>query len=214
VSGDSIILASASPRRHRLLALLGMEFSIVVSTVDELKLEADGPVNFAEIAAEAKCREVAARSPEDACVIGADTVVHFDGASGKEIFGKPTSPREARHMLRRLSGRVHQVTTGIALRFGGETDPIVCSDTTDVRFRPLRAEEITSYVETGESLDKAGAYAVQGVGGDFIAEVKGDLQNVIGLPLGLLVEMLRPNFPDIQLPEPAVLATTCRREFL
>ncbi len=211
---NPIILASASPRRHRLLELLGLEFSIVVSTIDESKLKADGPIHFAEVAAEAKCREVARRSPEMACVIGADTVVHFNGESGIEILGKPISPHDAQNMLRRLSGRVHQVTTGVALRRPGETDPIVCSQTTNVRFRPLNTEEIKSYVETGESLDKAGAYAVQGVGGDFIADVQGDLQNVIGLPLKLLVEMLQTHFPHVRLPEPDVLATTCRREFL
>jgi septum formation protein len=117
-------------------------------------------------------------------------------------------------MLRRLSGRCHQVTTGVALWRPGEPDPIVTSETSEVHFRPLRLEEIENYVTTGESLDKAGAYAVQGQGGDFIDAVHGDLQNVIGLPLALTVEMLRPMFPGLALPEPEVLATCCRREFL
>ncbi|MFW6303828.1 MAG: nucleoside triphosphate pyrophosphatase [Candidatus Sumerlaeota bacterium] len=211
---DVLVLASASPRRRRLLQLLGIDFEVIVSKVDESLLEASGPVEFALIAAEEKCRETAGRLDAHKGVLGADTVVHFETARGMEILGKPSSTEEAKSMLRSLSGRVHQVTTGVALWRPGEEQPLVGSLTTDVRFRPLEQKEIEDYIATGESLDKAGAYAVQGVGGDFIAEVDGDLQNVIGLPLGLVVKFLKPLYPEVEMPDESSLAGTCRREFL
>ncbi|MFW6287045.1 MAG: nucleoside triphosphate pyrophosphatase [Candidatus Sumerlaeota bacterium] len=214
MNNDVLVLASASPRRRRLLELLNINFEVIVSRVDESDLEAPGPVAFARLAAEEKCREVAARLSKHNGVLGADTVVHFESLRGMEILGKPSTPDEAKRMLRSLSGRVHQVTTGVAFWQPGEAQPLVGSETSNVRFRPLEPMEIDEYVATGESLDKAGAYAVQGVGGDFIAQVDGDLQNVIGLPLGVVVKMLKPLYPEVKMPDAATLAGTFRREFL
>jgi nucleoside triphosphate pyrophosphatase len=206
LSPPELILASTSPRRHLLLGLLGLEFQIIPSGVDESLLPAPSPREFARIAARAKCLDVADRVGNGACVIGADTVVHFQDLDGKDvILGKPTDPSDACRILARLAGRTHRVTTGVALRLSDGTVR-VDSNTSRVRFRPMSSEEIADYVATGESLDKAGAYAVQGRGADFIEQVEGDLQNVIGLPLALLVEMLSVDFPGVAMPDPEALA--------
>ncbi|NQU41827.1 septum formation protein Maf [bacterium] len=195
-----LILASASPRRHELLSRLGVPFEIIVSLVDESCIEADSPRAFARKAAEAKCLEVAGRAGEDRIVLGADTVVCFEGQDAPppgapELLGKPSDPAEACRMLGWLSGRVHTVITALALRKPG--CPIeTAAETSHVRFHTLSQEQIARYVATGEPMDKAGAYAVQADGGRFVAEVRGDLQNVIGLPLKLLSEMLKDCYSD------------------
>lgn len=208
-----LILASGSPRRRLLLGLLDIPFVVEPSDVDESILQASSPGEFTRLAAREKCLDIARKHDGKALVIGSDTVVHYrdDGAGGgREItLGKPSSPEEAVEMLRRLQGRVHQVTTAIALSRPGEAAPEIASKTTRVRFRPLSDEEIASYVGTGESLDKAGAYAVQGRGGEFIEEVDGDLQNVIGLPLRLLVDMLSRDYPGLRMPEEETLRKAC-----
>lgn len=209
------MLASASPRRHMLLGLLGVAFETVPSAVDESGLDAPTPEEFARVAAREKCLEVAARIGDGAVVLGADTVVHFGGEDGwhgdlgdETLLGKPSDREEAREMLRRLSGRVHRVTTAVSIARPG-ADLEVASRTSRVRFHPLSGRDIDAYVATGESLDKAGAYAVQGRGGRFIARVEGDLQNVIGLPLRLVVEMLSKDYTGLAMPSEEVLEQAC-----
>lgn len=178
-----IVLASASPRRRELLDSLGLSFEVQ---------PAEGPENTPETgdAAEAvraislgKARAVAALRPGD-LVIGADTVVECDG----RILGKPADEDEACAMLRALSGRTHRVYTGVAVIAGGEES--VRAVETGVRFRALSEREIAAYVATGEPMDKAGAYAVQGRAALFIEGIDGDYFNVVGLPLCALGQML------------------------
>ena len=204
----ALVLASGSPRRKLLLGLLGIPFAVEPSDVDESGISAPSPQEFARRAAEAKCLDVAGK--RDALVVGSDTVVHFREASGEEIMlGKPSGPEEAVWMLRQLQGRTHQVTTGVAVSRPGGGPPEIGSKTTNVIFRPLSEEEIKSYVATGESLDKAGSYAVQGQGGDFIEKIDGDLQNVIGLPLKLMADMLKKDYPDLRMPDAETLRKAC-----
>jgi septum formation protein len=214
-----LVLASISPRRHTLLDLLGIPFRIVPSAVDESQLAASSAGDLARVAAREKCLDVAIRLAPGAWVLGADTVVHFmetpQATAAREIvLGKPTDPDDAVRMLRTLSGRTHCVTTGVAVCPPG--DPATARErvrvrslTTRVRFRPLADGEIRGYVATGEPLDKAGAYAVQALGGTLIASVDGDLPNVVGLPLSLVIEMLAPGYPGLAMPTPQALARIC-----
>jgi septum formation protein len=185
VSGGAppIILASASPRRQELLGLTGLSFEIVPSEMDEEGVTG-APAEVARVLAERKAEEVAARYPE-ALVLGADTVVTLDGA----ILGKPKDAADAHRMLATLSGRTHQVITGIALRGPGVSVSDAVS--TDVTFRALSAAEIAAYVATGEPMDKAGAYALQGYAALFTPKIHGDYANVVGLPLCRLTALLR-----------------------
>ena len=178
-----IVLASASPRRKELLARLVPEFEIVVSDVDEEALTVADPFLTAERLAEAKACAVALLRP-DALVIGADTVVSLNGLQ----FAKPRDAEDARRMLRALSGGTHDVITGVSLVSPEGTTTF--HDRTEVTFRPLTSEEIDAYVATGEPMDKAGAYAIQGGARGFVAERKGSESNVIGLPLEALGELL------------------------
>ena len=180
-----VVLASGSPRRRELLARLVPTFQVVVSDVDEEALTVADPFETAERLAEAKARSVARLCPE-ALVIGADTVVTLDGAQ----FAKPWDATDARRMLRALSGRTHTVATGVALVSpeGAET----FHDRTLVTFRELSDEEIAAYVATGEPMDKAGAYAIQGGAAAFVARREGSESNVIGLPMERLAGASRP----------------------
>ncbi|MBR0230803.1 MAG: septum formation protein Maf [Clostridia bacterium] len=180
-----LILASSSPRRREILASAGYKFSVVPSGAEELT-EAANPGALVRGNALIKAREVASR-PECAGqkVLGADTVVVLDG----EVLGKPRDAAEAKRMLRALSGREHFVLTGYAVIYpGGEEKSGVCS--TRVRFRELGGEEIDSYVATGEPLDKAGAYGIQERGAGLVESVDGDIDNVIGLPIGEIKKYL------------------------
>jgi septum formation protein len=184
-----LILASASPRRQELLGLLGLPFEVIPSEVDEAALvgelgEQPLPAEMARRLAEVKAADVAARHP-DALVLGADTIVVL----GDAILGKPVSPDDARRMLALLSGRTHQVITGVALRGPGvgATDAV----STDVTFRELTPREIDAYVATGEPMDKAGAYALQGRAAVLIEGIRGDYTNVVGLPIPRLAILLR-----------------------
>jgi len=180
-----LILASASPRRRQLLAQAGIDFEIVESGVDERREQAEPGPDFALRMACEKALAVSARRT-DALVLGADTVVEIDG----EILGKPQDPEDARRMLLMLSGQVHRVFTGFALAREGrivERAAIVSA----VRFRALAAAEIERYIATGEPYDKAGGYAIQGDGGDFIAAVAGSTANVMGLPIDEVLDALR-----------------------
>ena len=176
-----VLLASASPRRRELLAQLGLQFDIAAPDVDETPLQGEAPVPYVGRLAVAKAEAVPADA--ETLVIAADTTVEIDG----DILAKPADVAEARAMLRRLSGRTHQVHTGVALRRGGQTLTEVV--TADVTFVALTDAQVDWYVATGEPMDKAGAYAVQGIGGVFVEKIDGSVSNVIGLPLHTVVRL-------------------------
>lgn len=178
----SLVLASASPRRRDLLSQLGLAFRVAAADLDETPLTGEAADVYVLRLARAKAQAVAQRFP-GTWVLAADTTV----ALGTELLGKPSGPDEARDMLTRLSGRTHAVYTGVALAGRAEASTVV---RTGVTFRTLSAGEIAWYVSTGEPLDKAGAYAVQGKGGFLVAAVEGSPTNVIGLPLGETLELL------------------------
>jgi septum formation protein len=181
----SIILASASPRRSELLRMLGVEdLKIIPSKIEEKISPGLGPVETVKELSIAKAREVAPSALPDDVVIAADTIVVLDG----EILGKPRDKAEAAAMLKKLSGRSHRVFTGVAVIKGGRE--LVSSEETVVRFRGLSDDEIKTYVETGEPMDKAGAYGAQGKASVFVEGVRGDYFNVVGLPLCRLGKML------------------------
>src|SRR5882672_1519040 len=182
----SIVLVSASPRRADLLRRAGLEFTVRPSVVDETPFPGEAPGVLAERLALAKVLALPALS-FPALAIGADTVV----AVADAVLGKPKDRAEARQMLRRLSGRVHEVTTAMALRTMPE-ETIHCERAVSrVTFAPMSPEEIDWYVATGEGMDKAGAYALQGIGALFIESIAGSYTNVIGLPLERLYPHLR-----------------------
>jgi septum formation protein len=179
-----LVLASGSPRRKRLLEALGLEFEVEASGVEESAVE--GPVDQAVLTwAGEKARAVAERHP-DRWVLSADTVVVLEG----EMLGKPADPEEARRMLGRLSGRAHDVISGLCLKRRDLDVQRVTAVTTRVIFRNLDPAEITAYVTTGEPLDKAGAYGIQGLGAALVKAVQGSYTNVVGLPLAETLEWL------------------------
>ena len=181
-----IILASTSPRRRELLGLLGLPFEVIGSGYDEAQIDptAFAPPNYVTRLASGKAAEVAEHLDSETLVIGADTTVVLDGA----YLNKPTDADDARRMLRLLSGRTHEVYTGLCLLRG----PAVQTDhaVTEVTFDTLTDSVIDAYVATGEPLDKAGAYGIQGKALSFIPSINGDYFNVVGLPLFLLGQML------------------------
>ena len=176
-----LVLGSASPRRRELLAQLGLEFDIVSPDIDETPLDREDPVAYVRRLAEAKAAAV--RAEPQALVIAADTTVDLGG----EILGKPADATDAAAMLRRLSARTHRVHTGVALRLADR----VLSDVVPslVTFVPLTPSTIEWYVGTGEPLDKAGAYAIQGAGAVLVQRVRGSVSNVVGLPLHAVARM-------------------------
>jgi len=169
------ILASGSPRRRELLQQIGAVFRVEVSEAEELS-QADSPAELVRLNAAAKAEAVAREHPGEA-VLGADTVVALEG----KIYGKPRDAAEARAMLAALAGRRHEVLTGIAWVSGGQTFSEAVS--TQVQFGEMTDSEISRYVATGEPLDKAGAYALQGGAAVFIEGIEGSYSNVVGLPL-------------------------------
>ncbi|MGQ9823687.1 MAG: Maf family protein [Desulfotomaculales bacterium] len=181
-----VYLASTSPRRQALLKQLGIPFTVLARPVDE---DVAGKVPFSrlvEILAYRKA-EAAAGEVAGGVVIGADTVVACRG----QVLGKPSSAEEAEKMLGFLSGKEHEVFTGLAVIQKPSLRKAVAHERTKVRFRPLTREEIKRYVATGEPMDKAGAYAIQGLGAIFIEKIEGCYFNVVGLPLALLARLLR-----------------------
>jgi len=172
----TLILASGSPRRAELLTQIGLTFAVRPADVDETALPGESPGCYVERLARIKAEVVAAAAP-GALVLGADTSVVVDG----EILGKPSGPLSARATLMRLSGRTHQVLTAVALACDGDIRS--CLVTTDVTFRDLGAQEIDAYVASGEPMDKAGSYGIQGLGGIFVRELRGSYSAVVGLPL-------------------------------
>jgi len=176
-----IVLASSSPRRQQLLELLGLRPEIVPTNIDETWRNGEAPAVHAERLAREKA---AAAARDGAAVIGADTIVVIGG----EILGKPRDAAEARAMLTRLSGREHEVYTAVAVAHAGAMASGV--GRTMVRFRVLDDVTIAAYVATGEPMDKAGAYGIQGFGAVLVERIEGDYFTVMGLGLGLLAELL------------------------
>ncbi len=190
-----LILASTSPRRRELLAHLGLPFEVAASRFDESLLSPIGlpPADYVTQLAQGKAAEVAARlAAPEAVIIGADTTVVLDG----DVLNKPLDPADAARMLRRLSGRTHEVYTGLCV-IRGERIQTAHSVTT-VTFDTLTDDTITAYVATGEPLDKAGAYGIQGQGLGFIPKIDGDYYTVVGLPLTLLRGLLLSDFPNVK----------------
>jgi len=185
-----LILASASPRRAEVLRAAGIAFEVLPRDVDESPQPNEGPAELVARLAEAKVRSAAACAASRAgptILVGADTAVVVDA----KTLGKPASADDARRMLRLLSGRTHSVVTGLVLLRlpGGESHSE--QETTRVTFAPLTDREIEEYVASGEPFDKAGAYAIQGLGGRFVTRVEGCYFNVVGMPLARLYRMLR-----------------------
>jgi septum formation protein len=181
-----VILASASPRRIELLQQLGLRFEIVTSGVDEDFRGGESPREHVLRLAEAKAGAVSLLQP-DAWVLGADTVVVIDG----EILGKPRSPAEAAGMMRKLSGREHRVFTGFSMLSAECGVTVSEAVESSVIFRTLGDDEAAWYAATEEPYDKAGAYAVQGLGAFFIREIRGSYTNVMGLPLCEVVDAMK-----------------------
>lgn len=179
-----VVLASSSPRRRELLTLIGIPHEVIVADIDERYLAGETPLAHAERLAREKSAVVAAREP-DALVIAADTIVVIDG----EVLGKPRDSEHAARMLRKLSGRTHEVYTGVAVSRDGSIHSGV--EVVDVRFRELTDEEIDAYIRTGEPMDKAGSYGIQGYGATLVERIDGDYFAVMGLALGRMVRLMR-----------------------
>jgi septum formation protein len=178
-----LVLASASPRRRELLAAAGFEFDVHAVDVDERRLDAETPAAYVERLARVKAL-TAAMFFRQRPVLGADTAVVVDD----EVLGKPIDAAEAVRMLRKLSGRGHEVLTGVAIAVAGRCVSAV--ERTVVWVDPLSEEAIQGYVATGEPLDKAGAYAIQGRASRFIQKIDGSYANVVGLPVGVIDGLL------------------------
>ncbi len=192
-----LILASASPRRRELLELAGCDFSVRVSAVDEDSCDPRPEIMVRDLSGKKAlsvandiCREQVPGDKEDKIVLGSDTVV----ACGGEILGKPEDEEDARRMLSMLSGATHQVYTGVtlvAIRQGEIFEKTTFTECTDVVMRELSGEEIEAYIRTGEPMDKAGAYGIQGKAAVFVSGIRGDYYNVVGLPLCATITEVR-----------------------
>ena len=195
INGNSLILASSSPRRQELLRNAGIPFVVEVTNVLEQPLPGERPKDMVERLAREKA--IVAHTKHPGCwIVGADTTVVID----EHILEKPRDAKDAARMLRLLAGRTHQVITGICLlppstvrelatKLGMEEE--VCSETTAVTMTPISEQEIQSYIATGDPMDKAGAYGIQGIASRWIARIEGDYFNVVGLPISLVYRMLR-----------------------
>ncbi|RCW49699.1 nucleoside triphosphate pyrophosphatase [Halanaerobium sp. MA284_MarDTE_T2] len=181
-----LVLASASPRREELLKQLKLQFTIVPSRIDESQFNGLKPVDMVEKLAFAKAESVS-ELVEEAIIIAADTVI----VAQDRVLNKPEDAEDAKNMLSALSGKEHQVITGVAV-MNSETDEyLVEHNITSVFMEEISEEEIDKYLETGEPMDKAGAYAIQGFGSLFVREIKGSYYSVVGLPLNQLSKMLK-----------------------
>ena len=185
----NVILASASPRRQELLKLFGFPFTVRVADIDETMDPAMDPAR--EVGRVSRLKALAIPRGADDLVIAADTIV----VCGGKVLGKPHTEKEAEDMLRLLSGRDHQVMTGCTLVRGEKVRTF--TEITDLHFRPLTDREITRYVASGEPMDKAGAYGIQGGAALFCQRMEGDYYNVMGLPLCRLGQALRETAPEI-----------------
>jgi septum formation protein len=182
-----LLLASSSPQRRAILTQLGLPFRVVEPDYDELPLPVS-PSELVEAHARGKARSVE-RGPGDGAILGVDTAVVIDG----DVLGKPVDADHAREMLWRLAGRDHVVCSGLTLR--DDDLEITQHESTIVRFRPCSSDEVDDYVRLGEWQGRAGGYAIQGRGAALVESVTGDYANVVGLPVGLLVRLLREHFP-------------------
>jgi len=184
--GNRLILASKSPRRYELLKQAGLNFDVIPSRVREDFVTGESPIKHVLRLAEAKALDVGSQHP-DRWVVAADTIVYVDHC----ILGKPGSREEARKMLRRLSGKEHRVLTGFSVQHfeRGKADQEAVQ--TAVKVKKLTQAEMKWYIETGEPFDKAGGYAVQGIGSFMIESIKGSYTNVVGLPICELIQMLK-----------------------
>jgi septum formation protein len=183
-----LVLASASPRRRELLAAAGMAFEVLPVDLDETPLKEEAPDDHVLRLARQKAQAALARRP-DAVILGADTIV----LAGGEILGKPRDAEDAGRMLRALSGRAHEVLTGVALVSGRGTT--VELERSRVWFSALSETEIADYVASGEPSDKAGAYAIQGLASKFVVRIEGSYSNVVGLPVALVYRLLK-GYPE------------------
>ena len=184
---EKLIIASSSARRAEILTAVGWEFEAIAADIDETRFAAEDAVNYVKRLALTKA-ETVAKGFSERLVLGADTVVVSDG----EILGQPRHDEDARRMLRLLSGKWHEVLTGVALvRAGRAAQLVVGHETTRVLFAEMPADEIDWYVSTGEPRGKAGAYGIQGKAALFIKEIQGDYFNVVGLPVRLVFELMR-----------------------
>lgn len=180
----TLILASASPRRREILSESGIEHTVRPSDIDESAYDGLEPRLMVQLLAAAKAAKAA--QGEDEVILGADTVVVCDG----KVLGKPGDAKEAKVMLSMLSGKTHAVYTGIAVLCSADGRMRTHCEETKVTFRTLSEEEILGYIATGEPMDKAGGYGIQGKGGALVEKTEGDFQNVVGLPLGAVLKLL------------------------
>lgn len=183
---EKIILASRSPRRAEILRAVGWEFEAIAADIDETRNESEDAISYVKRLAQTKAETVAIRTSAP-LVLGADTIVVIDD----EIMGQPRDDEDARRMLRLLSGKWHEVLTGVALvRTAGLPMVLIDHETTRVRFASMSEKEIDWYVTTGEPRGKAGAYGIQGRAALFIEEIQGDYFNVVGLPVRLVYQLM------------------------
>jgi len=185
MAAPRLVLASSSPRRKEILEALGLAFEVCSAEVDESLRPGESPFDAAERLAREKAAGAAAELPPDAVIVAADTIVVLEGRA----LGKPADRADAGRMLRSLQGRRHEVVTGLAVAQEGRL--VSGRDVTRVVFAPMTEEEIAAYAASGEPDDKAGAYALQGIGGVFIERVEGSPSNVIGLPVRLFAKLAR-----------------------
>jgi len=185
----NIILASASPRRKQLLEILGIDFDIIVSDVDETIIDESDPEQVVKELAYKKAIAILDKIDKPSLIIAADTLV-----VGENILGKPKDEDDAIQMLMSLSDKSHRVMTGIAIIDSQSNKVITHCETTNVFFRKLTIGDIRGYLNTGEHMDKAGSYGIQGKAALFVRKIEGDYNNVVGLPIFILGELLRKHF--------------------
>lgn len=190
-----IILASASPRRKELLEKAGVPFTVCPSDVEEI-ITKTAPDQVVEELSLQKARAVAAQSEEEAIVIGSDTIVAYDG----QILGKPENKEDAAAMLTSLQGNTHQVYTGVTVFWQGAKgrEQLTFSECTEVTFYPMTDKEIQEYIATGEPMDKAGSYGIQGAFAVYVKGISGDYNNVVGLPVARLFQEMKKQGIDLR----------------
>jgi septum formation protein len=183
-----LVLASASPRRQELLRNAGITFEVQPANIAEDPLPGEVAKDYVERLAREKALAIASQRPHDV-VLGADTVVVVGGQYDGQLLGKPSDAADAARMLRMLSGRKHEVITGVCVVVRGQSK--VASEITRVTMSELSDKDVADYVASGEPMDKAGAYAIQGIASRWIPRIEGDYSNVVGLPVALVFRMLR-----------------------
>ena len=184
-----IVLASGSPRRKEILENMNLKFDIIKSEIEETTLESESPEDLVKRLSYEKAHDIATRN-RDSIVIGADTVVVLDN----NVLGKPKDKEDAFNMLKKMSGREHDVITGISILCLDSKKEIIDFCVSKVKFKNLSDEDIYSYIATGECMDKAGSYGIQGLGGLLVEYIKGDYFNIVGFPISSASEILKNNF--------------------